>query len=450
MSEILWLSFGLAVVCMLPFVLDRERSLLAALYVTTVGFFVQYPLHSLYAYFFGSYMIDPSDVSLRTQHAWILALVYSILAFLAMYLCYRSKLGVALARSLPPLGKAWNLPGSSRAALVCAAIGIGSHALLVWHFGGLAWYLQHPYETRTAWGVETFKIFTPFLMYACLIAYVNVLYLRRLRLLMVLLFGLTVAVAVSTNARGFVLALLLAMIVIRYYVRKYHMVKSPRIAVRLALLVALALVLIPTFGAYRSTADLGETMKALGTFTISGMLQKPLRRMYGMDAFTIIVRDVPAVLDFRYGGTIWPIAFAWIPRAIWSEKPVISPGRQLADTLFAEWFGGGELFVGVSLLGDAYLNFHVAGVVVLAGTIGVVIRMLWAYCRPNRSIPGTFLYATVVSTLALMWEASFIGLIFSSVPNLLFAAYIAHYLARAPARPRAEVAGAASGQALVS
>jgi len=77
------------------------------------------------------------------------------------------------------------------------------------------------------------------------------------------------------------------------------------------------------------------------------------------------------------------------------------------------------------LFGDAYLNFHVFGIIGFALIAGVLLRGFYLYCNPRQSIPGLFVYAANFSSLFMFWENSVEGSVASYLPVVLTTVIIA-------------------------
>jgi hypothetical protein len=54
-------------------------------------------------------------------------------------------------------------------------------------------------------------------------------------------------------------------------------------------------------------------------------------RMDCIGAASVLIRDTPSRVDFQNGRTIWLFFYAFVPRAIWKDKPIISIGQFFTD-----------------------------------------------------------------------------------------------------------------------
>jgi len=117
---------------------------------------------------------------------------------------------------------------------------------------------------------------------------------------------------------------------------------------------------------------------------------------------TSAVKDiVPSQLDYQKGSTFAPIALIFVPRALWADKPVLdfqnTVGR-LSGVLAPEDFRTSYKY---GFVGETYLNFGNAGLIVGMFLYGVFFRLLhkWliGYGRPNET--GVLFYSLIVVTL---------------------------------------------------
>ena len=83
-----------------------------------------------------------------------------------------------------------------------------------------------------------------------------------------------------------------------------------------------------------------------------------------------IVAAVPGELPLEYGRTIGRWLLAPIPRSLWPDKPVITPGPIVGHTLYDQRVAG----VPPSLVAEWYWNFHWPGVIMGSFGLGWLLR----------------------------------------------------------------------------
>lgn len=106
--------------------------------------------------------------------------------------------------------------------------------------------------------------------------------------------------------------------------------------------------------------------------------------------FAHIYSLTPEVVPFQYGGTYSYFAVAFIPRAIWPDKPLAGG----ANDFFALTYGitseegVKRVTFGVSLLGEGYINFGIPGVVFIMALQGAILILLQQIFGSERSGAG--------------------------------------------------------------
>ena len=132
-------------------------------------------------------------------------------------------------------------------------------------------------------------------------------------------------------------------------------------------------------------------------------------------------------------------AFAFIPRAIWTDKP--APFSPQVSSAFRGVEGNRTSF-GITHTGDFYLRYGLPGVVIGSLALGLLYRLLygWLVDRPGASAVGAVLY------MALFWRVIFVNAeivpvyvqairsLVVGLGLLLLVGYAAHLSARAERR----------------
>jgi len=141
-----------------------------------------------------------------------------------------------------------------------------------------------------------------------------------------------------------------------------------------------------------------------------------------------IIEDTPRIQPFQYGETYLPILTKWIPRFLWAEKPLENLGNRWAQRygylgLFDTWTA-----FNLSWLGEMYMNFGLAGVILISMVLGVVFhtlsKMLW---RGSRG-PGAYAFGLLIGVPLMVVETNLsliVGaLIIACVSATLFSALV--------------------------
>jgi hypothetical protein len=143
----------------------------------------------------------------------------------------------------------------------------------------------------------------------------------------------------------------------------------------------------------------------------------------------------------RYGETMDYLAYAFIPRLFWEDKPGVSRGAWFNYYLGAvrtEREAMTSTSVGQTACGELYWNFGVAGVVLGLGFIGTILGMLWrlATPHPERDPVRLLLYISITFSMIDMSEAgsTIVGITYRAVvlaPAILLLDRVARQGARA-------------------
>ncbi len=377
-------------------------------YGATLYFVFIFGIRSLYALHVGTLFLGDPPFDSETRQAWVMSLIYLILALITFLTAYYSGLGPALARSLPRLPTQW---APSRIPIVVCGltiVGLGAFALLVQYFGGFESYLTQKQLTLTAGGTTYLYQLMTSLWFAGVVAYIAHLRFRWSRVFVALPLLLAVGVGATTGSKGLVVFPVLSLAVVYHYLHK----RLPAWTVLVA--GAVIVPIIPVFNIYRHTPDIGDIIpRSIEVLVNPGLLlAHVLSRFHDIDAFITVIRDTPRVMDFQLGATLLPLVTVWIPRVIWPDKPVVSFSKVFGETYWSEFFGGTGTAPSVTVLGEGYVNFHVVGVLWVAAVSGVTVRAIYWYLVKRGGYPGIMVYSVIYFPyLVMFWEAGIAGLL---------------------------------------
>lgn len=105
------------------------------------------------------------------------------------------------------------------------------------------------------------------------------------------------------------------------------------------------------------------------------------------DNFLALTELVPEVIDYQFGAFYARVAFNFIPRRIWTEKPVLSVGGVLRRELLPNAAGGRS----PGTMGDYYINFGYPGIVMLGVLHGIVLRLTYRIIKRKPANPLSIL-----------------------------------------------------------
>jgi hypothetical protein len=110
----------------------------------------------------------------------------------------------------------------------------------------------------------------------------------------------------------------------------------------------------------------------------------------------------------QMGETMDYIAYAFVPRIIWPDKPNVTRGAWFTAYLgFAAYEDEATTSTGITATGELYWNFGIAGVVSGMFLLGVLISGLWrmAGCDPRNKPFHMILFCMIMLNMADMPEA---------------------------------------------
>jgi hypothetical protein len=140
-------------------------------------------------------------------------------------------------------------------------------------------------------------------------------------------------------------------------------------------------------------AELREQQELLLEQRVSTQ-QTFLSRLSTINQLTQVVRVVEED-GFLHGETLDYLAVAFIPRALWPEKPTIAKGAWFALRIGqANLTPGGDIVnsINMTIPGELYLNFGWVGVFIGLLLFGAVIAVLWSrtdFWRDSRNVLGS-------------------------------------------------------------
>ena len=378
------------------------------IYGATMYFVLIFAIRSVYALRVGTIFMGDPPFDVETRQAWIMALVYLTIAICAFMVTYYSGLGAALARAVPPLPQDWAPARLWVVVPALALIGLIALGALVEYFGGLEAYLANKQRTLTEGGTTYLYTLVGCLWLGTVASYVGQLEYGWPAIFTWCLLALTVVIMATTGSKGLTVFPVLSLVIVRHYI------KRPLGVGKLLALGFFGLPLVPLFNIYRHATSVDEIVPEwIGVMlTPEVFLTHVISRFHDMDAFVTIIRDTPKVMDFQLGATLLPLATAWIPRAVWADKPVVSFGKTFGETYWAQFFAGTGSAPSVTVLGEGYINFHIAGVVSVAALSGLILRAVYQYLVKGGTTSGILVYSVIYGPyLVMFWESDIVGLL---------------------------------------
>lgn len=415
------------VVCLLPFfaaLRGRRTDMFAPIFWASAYFLLLFVLRPLYDLTLGSEFLGKAPFARATGEAFNLGLLYALLGLCLFFAGYYSTLGPRLADRFPKLPPNW----SDRRVRVAwpLLLGLGSVAyfLLVWSFGGWEYYLCHKQETLTAPGQGYLQLGVSLILVVFALNLSQFLGTGKHGYMVYgLLLPVLLAIGFFSGSKGAFLMPILVAMVVHHYLKGNIRFRS------ILALVLFSSLLFPVFNTYRHYSCAASTSTptsisapgaATDKLTLEILVRHAMSRFYGIDSLAIIIRDTPKVMEFQHGDTVLPLFVAWIPRQIWEDKPTISFGKVFAEKYLGEFFAGTDISASPTLLGEAYLNWHLPGLLLVSLLSGVFIRSAYVWLiQRNLGAPAVFVYSQFFLYFFMFWEASIAGLLAERIASLV-------------------------------
>lgn len=135
----------------------------------------------------------------------------------------------------------------------------------------------------------------------------------------------------------------------------------------------------PTFAGDRETA----VLDALSRFNL-------------VHKFAYVHTMTPQIVPYYQGSTYAYFLVAWVPRAIWPDKPTATGGaNERMDVDYQLKYEGQATSIGIGLLPEAFANFGAIGIILIMMLQGAVLALLSAMFDSKSSDGGRAIYLSV-------------------------------------------------------
>ncbi len=400
------------------------RDLLAPVWPASLYFVLLFVVRPVWDVVFGSPFLGNWPFDPDTSLAFELSLAYAALSFISFLVGYVSTGGAALGSFLPRLPATWRQTRSvGTVGLLLLSGAVSLWALITYH-GGWVIFTSDRAAALTAPGQEYLRQGTGLIPVSFLYALTLSMGWGRRRWAVVIVGGVTLATLGAISGSKFE-----ALYPILATILTVHYLGGRRIGIRHLAALTLGVVLVfPVFNNLRH-ADSLKTALTTTHWTTTEVGEHLIARFYGADALTLCVRDTPGLMAFQYGSTITPVLTAWIPRVFFPEKPVVTFGKVFAETYMGDHFADTGTSASPTILGDAYINFHLPGILIVSFAYGLLLRGLYTWTiRSHFGAPAVFLYLGLLPLCVTAWEGaigSTLVLVAVKVTALLFVIWIA-------------------------
>jgi hypothetical protein len=125
------------------------------------------------------------------------------------------------------------------------------------------------------------------------------------------------------------------------------------------------------------TSFSNTTSATNGNYIQSSMIDIVNRSVW-LNAIVMINWRVPNYIEYQSGTTFYPLLIGWIPRVIWPDKPILSQGSFMHNVIIGS---NTQSNVGLTSIGDFYLNFSLLGVIIGMFVLGSIVRIIYLYTQ---------------------------------------------------------------------
>ena len=143
-------------------------------------------------------------------------------------------------------------------------------------------------------------------------------------------------------------------------------------------------------------------------------------RLDHLSEFAYVIKKTPSQIPFVYGETYKPLAYLFIPRLIWHNKPTITIGQ---------WYGHRYQFIrnddhitnwAITLPIEGWVNFGWVGLILSAFLLGLLLNCLWAFFAGEQAGLGNIILISMIVYNVAQGETSASFVVGAMIHNLLF------------------------------
>lgn len=367
-------------------------------------------LRPLYWLSLGGTVLPRYDVSAdRVFRACALASLWVDAGFTVYYLCYYCLPPLRGLVAMFPRPKEWSKKRLTAVVLSYFGLGLASYAVFMWQVGGLGYFLQHlAARSSVAEGFQPFLVGSQAMTVGWLMAFLHAAGNQK-KLWPYVLMGIPVMVLISSlGGRGYVLFPILFCFGFRHYLVR---------PINLRALAVIGICFVLFAAAYqdmRNATGIHEdinvkTLEKETKWTPLGLFTQLFQDRNSLDAFAVLIDDMPVHLNFQYGKTWLNLLTLPIPRKIWPQKPILLEGRIFGQTYFDDTAGQPPGYAGA-----LYMNFWYIGIFPGFALLAILHKALYRYltaARGNVMAVGFYVITVIplyelsnlLITLWLLW-----------------------------------------------
>lgn len=148
--------------------------------------------------------------------------------------------------------------------------------------------------------------------------------------------------------------------------------------------------------------------------------------------FVLVQEQTPDNIPFYYGKTYAYLLYGWVPRILWSDKPL---AHQANKTLAVDYKiqteeGTATTSIGIGHLPEAYANFGVPGIVIIMALQGLFFTSIDKVLNGQRSEGGRSIYLAIMVYFLNGIGSATAALFMAVIPNTVASALILRFYSK--------------------
>ena len=386
----------------------------------SVIYFIHFGLRAVHDLVFGSKFLGLKSDSEQLEFLINYALIVSIVGLLAYWIGYHSRIAKKIANSVPELAPTWKIHFVLPFAILCFFMGWLIRVFIMFQTAGsvIGWIEANKDQIlREVNGITYLltisNVLIPFAYFTLFIIARN-----QKKLFHWILFSIFLVIelifSLLSGSRSYI-GFLVIQAIVAYYMTSDRGIRINR---KLGILLGtISFTLLAMFPLLTSLRVFGlEGLKAENISSIASDVMSTVElignRFHGLDSLALIMERVPNHVEYSFGSEILLLLISWIPRALWSDKPVVSLGKLFREQMGLESLYGEGTSISITLPGQCYMSFGFIGVIAGMFLIGILWRFLHEYLvKPKNNLSNSLLVSVMFFSFFLSVEQTYNTLI---------------------------------------
>lgn len=424
---------------------SRTSDLFEIIVPLTALFALHYPIRGAFSVLWPDLIRFPLNWPTDSEFFIFRALLLSFFGLLFFYVGYFWKSKDRLHRIIPRISFADGTYHWYGIKIITIYMSGFFAFMMLFRSGSGLRFLWDEVQQRTA-TIQLWLLLDDFRRYGLLLAWLSWRRGAVYRFLALSLLFINISIGVGMGSKNEIFLAILAVLIALYYMG--NLTKARVVQVSILCISLFLLVFFPLVQSYRQlyltvvgrqiaptiddiTDVAGESLSFLtsgsGAFPVRDAVVEVVNRASWIDSAVMMLRWVPDYISYQNGGTLYPLLIGWIPRAIWPNKPALNLGSYMHNVIIGS---STQSNVGLTLIGEFYLNFNVWGVLVGMFVMGIFVRIIYLYVR-NCSAVTTYqvllyyaLYPSLLFSLQSNLGAAVVGIVRTTLVVLAIIAFL--------------------------